>query len=132
MGDELAKRIKPMVTLPSGPPARSDYERALERIRELEAEVTSLKSQRQVLIDSERSLSIKLSMAESRAKNLADDLYSSEEERLKAKEEAGNLQLRLDESLAREGALNQRLNNLDTLAREVSARVEKMTSALDR
>lgn len=108
------------------------YERALERIRELDADVISLRSQRQILADSERSLSIKLSMARARVGNLENDLYYSEAERLKACEEAGNLQLRLDESLAREGALNTRLKNLDTLVREVSARVEKMTSALDR
>lgn len=121
-----------IITLPSGPPVRSDYERALERIRELETEITGLQSQRGVLMDSERSLSIKLRMAENQVRNLQDDLYYSEEERLKAKEEAGNLQLRLDESLARNGALNQRLSNPDTLAREFLARIEKMTSALDR
>lgn len=83
--------------LPSDPPVRSDYERALERIKELEG-----------------------------------DLASSEEERLRAKEDAGNLRLRLDESLAREGALNQRLSNLNILAREITEHVEKMSSALDK
>lgn len=83
--------------LPLDPPVRSDYERALERIKELEG-----------------------------------DLASSEEERLRAKEDAGNLQLRLDESLAREGALNLRLSNLDILTRDAIGLVKKMASVVDK
>jgi len=95
--------LKRPITLPSGPPVRSDYERALERIRELEESV----------------------------RTLYVELNDSEEERLLACENAGNLQLRLDESLSREGKLNIRLSNLDILAREITERVTKMVGALD-
>lgn len=162
----------PLVSLPSGPPVRADYERALERIRELEdrekanaghfqtvwdqlteqkllrdanegriqeleaelasakqlgalaeaervrmvanaqepgAHITALKSQRQVLMDSERELNAQLAhMTASR------------------NHEAGaNIELR-----AENASLAARLSNLDALAREVSARVEKMLGAL--
>jgi len=119
------------VTLPSGPPVRSDYERALERIRELEADITALRSQRSVLIDSERSLNIKLAMATKRVGDLESELYYLEEERLKACKNAGNTRLALEESMRNEAALRTRLSNLDILAREITERVTKMVGALD-
>lgn len=55
-----------------------------------------------------------------------------EEARLQASTRAKELMLRLDASLARECGLQQRLNALDTLAREITERVEQMTSAIDK
>lgn len=102
----------------SGPPVRSDYERALERIKELEADVVALRSQRQVLMDSERTLN--------------EEWSRCEEERLYASTRASDLELSLNASLAREDALNLRLSTLDTLAREITERVEKMASTIDK
>lgn len=118
---------------------RSDYERALERIRELEADVVSLRSQRQVLMDSERTLNAQLAhMTASRNHEAAANVVvrgewaECEEERLQASTRAKELMLRLDASLARECGLQQRLQSLDTLAREITERVEQITSAIDK
>jgi hypothetical protein len=104
----------------------ADSEAHVWKRRALDAEAQLLKN-----IETITALRSQVMEIKNNERDLYAQLAESEEERLRACESAGNLQLRLDASLAREGALNQRLSNLDILAREITERVTKMVGVLD-
>lgn len=130
------------ITLPSGPPVRSDHERALERIKELEAWVKELKPgvrlcppcalcglpfyMYEAMVGvgdgSGQQFAHQLCWERARADRAEADSAVSEEERLKACEDAKNTQLRLDESLAREAATT-------VAAKEILARIENLIAS---